>query len=105
VSLELLPHATTIHVDDTAINFTEITFNWDLAMSHQCSISDIVYRINATNCGTCPINTTFTTATCSTAQNEFDNHSCIFAVQTLIHGGPVGYQTILSVIKPTGNFH
>ena len=100
VPLELLPHATPIDIDDTAINFTEISFSWDLAISHQCS--DVIYRINATNCGTCPVNTTLTSATCSIAQNEFGNDSCIFAVQTLIHGSTVGHQTILSVIKFTG---
>ena len=99
VSPELLPHATTIDIDDTAINFTEISFSWDLTISHQCS--DVVYKINATNCGICPVNTTFTTAMCSIAQNEFGNDSCIFAVQTLIHGSTVGHQTILSVIKFT----
>ena len=101
VSLELMPHATIIDIDDTAINFTEISFSWDLADSHQCS--DVVYKINATNCGTCPINTTLTSATCSIARNEFGNHSCIFAVQILIHGSIVGHQTVLSVIKFTGN--
>ena len=101
VSLEFLPYATTIHIDDTAINFIEISFSWDLAISHQCS--DAVYRINATNCGTCPINTIFATATCSITRNEFCNNSCIFSVQILIHGRPIGHQIVLSVIKFTGN--
>lgn len=103
-SLEFLPHATTIHIDDSAISSAEISFNWDPAVRHWCS--DVLYIINAANCGICPIKTTLPTATCSVVRNETancDNHSCIFAVQTLVHGSTVRPQTILSVIKLKGN--
>ena len=101
--MEYLSHATTVHIDNTAINFTEISFSWDLATSHRCS--DVLYRINATNCGMCPFNITLTTATCNIPQNEIvnsDNDSCILAVQTFIHGSTVGNQTIISFFTLTG---
>ena len=93
ISVEYLPHVTTVHIDNTTISFTEISFSWDLANSYWCS--DVLHRINATNCGTCPINTTLTTATCNIAHNEIvssNNYSCIFAVQAFIHGRTVGNQ-------------
>ena len=107
-SLELLPHVTTIHIDDTAINLTEISFHWDRAISHRCS--GVLYRINATACGTCPITTSLTTATCSVIRDETvncDNHSmtCTFAVQTVVDGSTIGHQAILSAIKLSGNYY
>ena len=87
------------------MNFTEVSFNWDPTISHQCS--DVLYKINATNCGMCPINISLTTATCIVVQDEtanYSNLSCIFAIQTLIHGSVVGHQTILLSIKLSGNY-
>ena len=100
-SLQLLPHATTINIDDTAINFTEISFNWDQAISHQCS--DVLYRINATSCGICPIATNVTTVTCRVTRDGILNNSYIFAVQTVVHGNTIGHQIILSVVELSGN--
>ena len=61
----------------------QITFNWSQVLTH-CSTSEARYVINATNCGSCPTNSSDTTATCTDIPT--DGSKCSFAVQAVVCG-------------------
>ena len=63
----------------------QITFAWD-EDSEAVQCSSLQYIITAINCGVCPNIIADKSVTCSDAQSQRTNNTCLFAVQTEICG-------------------
>ena len=63
----------------------QITFSWT---SVDALCDSISYNIISSNCGTCPITTTNTTATCTDVVAS--GQVCTFIVQTVVCGSIIG---------------
>ena len=88
----------------------ELTFSWS-PVAPNCP--GIHYNILASNCGSCPTTTNFTTITCTDVPTN--GSTCTFAVQTVVCGNitgdtsdPIGivlYATEPTISTPTGIIH
>ena len=69
----------------TILTSKTITFMWTPVFPNCPSAH---YNILASNCGSCPTTTNYTTVTCSDVPT--DGRMCTFAVQTMVRGNIVG---------------
>ena len=90
-STELIPHFTLdidqlylpdkVYISEANFKSKRFTFSWS-PVTTDCST--IHYKILASNCGSCPTNTTHTNATCTGVPT--DSSVCTFAIQAVVCG-------------------
>ena len=62
-----------------------LTFSWTVPV---LGCHDVIFNIQASNCGSCPTTTKYTSATCTDVPT--DGSMCTFAVQTVVCGNITG---------------
>ena len=68
-----------VHISGADLKSKSFTFSWS-PVATDCST--VHYKILASNCGSCPTNTTHTNVTCTSVPT--DGRVCTFTIQTVV---------------------
>ena len=91
-----------LHISHIDTGLIQLTFTWSPAA---LNCPGVLYNILASNCGSCPTTTNYTTATCTDVPSN--GSMCVFAVQTVICEDITGNKSdsISIVVKNTSSPH
>ena len=86
ITAAAFPPATNISYALTRIEQSvTLTFSWTISV---LGCHDVIFNIQASNCGSCPTATRYTNVTCTDIPT--DGSMCTFAVQTVVCGNTTG---------------